>query len=155
MPCKALFTTNVSRLSLFIGHLWRLLIPFSDCWVDESNNIIIELITQKKQFHGLTKNPIQESMKNNFHVQWLTLVASLCFVVGSAHAQQPPATDRVLWLKADAGTTLGTNFTVQKWADQAGGVLNDAVPYSVAAPRLGEVNFSNGPQPVILFNGQG
>src|SRR5207248_1271827 len=94
-------------------------------------------------------------MKNNYHNKWLTLLAPFYLVISSANAQQPPSTDRVLWLRADVGTTLGTNSTVQKWADQAGGILNDAVPYSLAAPRLGEVNFSNGPQPAILFNGQG
>src|SRR5437016_1368691 len=92
-------------------------------------------------------------MKNNCHVQWLTLMALLSLVLTSANAQQPPGTDRVLWLKADAGLTLGTNFTVQKWADQAGGVLNDAVPYGAAAPHVGEVTFANGPQPAIIFNG--
>jgi hypothetical protein len=92
-------------------------------------------------------------MKNHCHIKWLTLLASLCLPLVAAHAQQPPSTDRVLWLKADAGLTLGTNLTVTKWADQAGGVLNDAVPYGANAPHIGEVTFSNGPQPAIIFNG--
>ena len=100
------------------------------------------------------ENPLQESMKNHSYVQWLTLVASLYLVISSANAQQPPGTDRVLWLKADASLTLGTNLTVTKWADQAGGVLNDGVPYGPNAPHIGEINFSNGPQPAIIFNGQ-
>jgi hypothetical protein len=93
-------------------------------------------------------------MKNKFRNKWLTFLASFCLPLLAGYAQQPPSTDRVLWLRADAGVTLGTNLTVTKWADQAGGVLNDAVPYGANAPHIGEVTFSNGPQPAIIFNGQ-
>jgi len=131
---------------VFAGTFCRLL-------VNESKNILIEANNPKTN-PLVTKNPLQESMKNHSYVQWLTLVASLYLALSSTHAQQPPSTDRVLWLKADVGLTLGTNLTVQKWADQAGGVLNDAVPYGAAAPHVGEVTFANGPQPAIIFNGQ-
>ncbi len=92
-------------------------------------------------------------MKNMFRNRWVTFLACFCFPLVVA-AQQPPSADRVLWLRADAGLTLGTNLTVNKWADQAGGVLNDAVPYGANAPHIGVINFSNGPQPAMIFNGQ-
>src|SRR5882672_8332131 len=77
---------------------------------------LFTLTTSKQNPTGHEK-PVQESMKNNRRNKWLTLLASICLPLIAANAQQPPSTDRVLWLKADAGTTLGTNFTVQKWAD--------------------------------------
>lgn len=79
---------------------------------------------------------------------WLTM-ASLPITADAAST--PPGSDLAIWLKADAGVTLGSGNTVTAWADQAAATDNSGT--ALGDPELAQAIFANGPHPVIRFSG--
>ncbi|MCL5097329.1 MAG: hypothetical protein M1608_07345 [Candidatus Omnitrophica bacterium] len=105
-------------------------------------------ITPGAQAFTLTVNGVQDLVGNpiaaNSQVPLSVPATSL----------QPPTTDLLCWMAADAGISTSDGHTVTNWLDQAGGDSPHNLAFTVGSPQLVMSDlFPSGANPVIHFDG--